>query len=109
MKRYIGRRRHDGSLAVTVRIDDQPERDLDPRYDLRNHSPAGYETSYCGSGPAQLALAILADCIGDEAAQRVYQPYKRRVIANLPRDENWVLSETEVKNVAQDLIGGEGG
>lgn len=37
------------------------EDDLAPRLDLVNHSPAGLNWGYGGSGPAQLALAILAD------------------------------------------------
>ena len=34
---------------------------LSPRNDLFNHSPSGFEWGYPGSGPAQLALALLAD------------------------------------------------
>jgi len=36
-------------------------KDLNPRSDLMNHSPDGFNWGYGGSGPAQLALAILAD------------------------------------------------
>ncbi len=36
-------------------------RPLGPRLDLANHSPDGFSWGYGGSGPAQLALAILAD------------------------------------------------
>ena len=38
---------------------------LDSRRDLWNHSPTGFEWGYCGSGPAQLALALLADHLGE--------------------------------------------
>lgn len=41
-------------------------RPLEPRHDLRNHSPDGFEWGYSGSGPAQLALALAADVLGDD-------------------------------------------
>jgi hypothetical protein len=59
-------------------------RPLSLRLDLWNHSPTGFEFGYGGSGPAQLALAILADCCGDEAALVYHQAFKWAVIARLP-------------------------
>lgn len=59
--------------------------ELDPRYDLRNHSPDGFSWGYGGSGPAQFALAILAKVTNDdEFALRHYQQFKAEVIAKLP-------------------------
>jgi hypothetical protein len=49
-----GKRRSEGGGAP-VHVDGQP---LDPRHDLYNHSPDGFEWGYHGSGPAQLALAL---------------------------------------------------
>lgn len=58
---------------------------LPPRLDLRNHSPTGFAWGYGGSGPAQLALALLADATGnDELALKHYQCFKAQVVANLP-------------------------
>ena len=54
------------------------------RLDLWNHSPTGFEFGYGGSGPAQLALAILADCCGDELAVKYHQAFKWAVIARIP-------------------------
>ena len=51
MKRYAGRRQ---GYVVNVTVDG---RRLNPRLDLWNHSPTGFEWGYSGSGPAQLALA----------------------------------------------------
>jgi hypothetical protein len=96
MKTYIGERNEDGSLSVFVRVDDGSGK-IDPRFDLRNHSPTGFECGYCGSGPAQLALAICANALGDdEKAQDVYQKFKVATIAGLPRDTDWELTETQV-------------
>ncbi len=39
---------------------------LPPRHDLRNHSPDGLKWGYAGSGPAQLALAVLPDALGSD-------------------------------------------
>jgi len=58
---YEGRRWPD-RVEVTFRRTAPPEpggKRLDPRNDIRNHSPAGFEWGYCGSGPAQLALALV--------------------------------------------------
>ena len=55
MKVYEGGR----SLAgAVVTVDGKP---LPPRYDLKRLSPAGFEWTYEGAAPAQLALALLAD------------------------------------------------
>jgi len=62
---------------------------LDLRLDLANHSPTGFEWGYQGSGPAQLALAILADALGDEDALRLYQEFKRQIVSRVPRGLAW--------------------
>jgi hypothetical protein len=50
-----------------------------------NHSPTGFAWGYGGSGPAQLALAILLACCPKDVAIRNYQRFKREVIAGLPK------------------------
>jgi hypothetical protein len=90
MKEYRGIRIGDGA---TVTVNSQP---LNPRHDLRNHSPNGFEWGYSGSGPAQLALAILADHLGDdERAQAVYQDFKFAVVAGLSGDE-WMMNSQQI-------------
>jgi len=70
---------------------------LNPRFDLYNHSPTGFMWGYGGSGPAQLALAILADLLGDDTqALMLYQPFKWKVIATLPMGEDWELTGDDV-------------
>ena len=53
MKIYRGQR---SGYAVDTTVNG---RALNPRFDLWNHSPSGFEWGYGGSGPAQLALAKL--------------------------------------------------
>ena len=72
---------------------------LDSRYDLRNNSPTGFAWGYNGSGPAQLALAILTDYFGAKPggkalAEALYQPFKFTVIVALP--ECWKMNFEEV-------------
>lgn len=72
------------------------------RLDLWNHSPTGFEFGYGGSGPAQLALAILADCCGDELALVFHQAFKWAVIARLP-GPGASLTGTFVRDVLSGL------
>ena len=98
MKCYEGRRE---GYAVIVTVDG---RRLDPRHDLWNHSPSGFEWGYGGSGPAQLALAILADhCSNDAEALDCYQQFKTTVIAKLPQGA-WSLTRAEITQVRHALL-----
>lgn len=56
---------------------------LDPSESQRynNHSPDGFNWGYGGSGPAQLALAIMLKITGKPDN---YQDFKWRVIAKIP-------------------------
>ncbi len=103
MKVYLGSRT-EGGLTVVVCEEGGPERPLEPRLDLRNHSPTGFECGYGGSGPAQLSLALCADALGDDVhAQAVYQAFKFRVVGRLSRDQDWQLTESEIREVIAGL------
>jgi hypothetical protein len=96
-KQYEGRRE---GHAVIVTVDG---RRLNPRLDLWNHSPTGFEWGYGGSGPAQLALAILADhCGKDRQAFNLHHRFKWAVIAELP-GRRWALTSQEIDQVLQHL------
>lgn len=97
MKAYAGRRE---GHAVVVVLDGHP---LDPRLDLWRHSPTGFEWGYGGSGPAQLALAILADHLGDdERALALYQRFKRAVVSHFPY-AGWTLTSTQINHALASL------
>jgi hypothetical protein len=101
MKTYTGTRTEDGCAVVVS--DGERSRALDPRFDLRNHSPTGFEWGYGGSGPAQLALALAADVLADdEAALEIYQRLKFRVVGGLPHG-GWTLTEEELAEAIQSL------
>lgn len=67
---------------------------LEPRFDLRNHSPDGFEWGYNGSGPSQLALAILANEYGDKVAQEYYIDFREAFVARIVTDKWTLESET---------------
>jgi hypothetical protein len=52
-----------------------------------NHSPTGFMWGYAGSGPAQLALAILLTRTKEETAVKLYQRFKFTFIATLPQTD----------------------
>ena len=95
------RRCSEGYAAVY--IDDKrlsPARSLK----LRRHSPTGFEWGYGGSGPAQLALALMLEAgLTDEEATRLYQPFKFQVIAGL--DDGDTLAGADVLGWAERASG----
>ena len=90
MRRYVGRRE---GYAADVSVDGRP---LNPRLDLWNHSPTGFEWGYGGSGPSQLALALLADHFGDDQkAVELHHYFKWEVVAKLPK-RGWTLTSEQI-------------
>lgn len=111
-KTYHGRREAGGSCTVWVvdeplelleaeAVSESARRELPLRLDLHGHSPTGFQWGYGGSGPAHLALAMLADALGDdEVALDHYQEFKR---AHIERFENeWTCTAEKIRHfVAQ--------
>jgi hypothetical protein len=56
-----------------------------PSQKVVNHSPDGFAWGYAGSGPAQLALAILLKLLPKDFARSEYQDFKFDVIQRLPQ------------------------
>src|SRR5579872_4011957 len=89
MKTYAGKRTMDG-LVVTV--DGQR---LSEHYEVRQFTNRGFEWSYEGTSPQQLALAILFDHLGaNDRAIALAEPFMRDVVANF--DNDWTLTGDEV-------------
>src|SRR4029077_18188337 len=87
---YVGKR---VGLGCVVTAGGRP---LPLRLDLASHSPSGFELGYTGSGPAQLALALLAHHPGSDAlALNHYQKFKMSVVAGLRRDR-WNIPGHEI-------------
>lgn len=98
MKTYAGGR----SLAgAEVTVDGHP---LDPRYDLKRLSQTGFEWTYAGAGPAQLALALLAEHLGDDAkALALHDAFMRAVVADL--DNSWELTSDDIDAALGSIAG----
>ena len=98
MKVYKGVRAAQGCV---VTVDGAP---LDPRLDLKRHSTAGFEWGYDGTGPRQLALAILADYFGDGSqALSQHKTFAETVIAELEGDE-WTLTEQRIRSALDQVV-----
>jgi hypothetical protein len=107
-KTYHGRRLPDGACEVWIEetsvaaIGDAAKSGLARHplplcLEIRNHSPTGFEWGYGGSGPAQLALALLVDALGSvEIAEAHYQDFKREIVSGLGRD--WSLRVQEIRD-----------
>ncbi len=96
MKRYVGERTIDG---IRVLVDGAP---LDPRVDLKALSPEGFEWTYEGDGPAQLALALLADHLEDDAkALALYDTFMRAVVAHF--DNDWEMTGPDIDTALANL------
>jgi hypothetical protein len=95
MRTYTGTRAFDG---LDVRVDGRP---LDPRFDLRTFSKNGFEWSFEGASPQQLALAILADATDEATALRLSQPFMAAIVANF--DNDWEMTEEDVRSAVRSL------
>lgn len=71
---------------------------LNPRHDLVSHSPTGFEWGYGGSGPAQLALAMMCHEYGEAKAARIYQTFKWRFLATI-KGEEWTINSLGIEHV----------
>lgn len=63
---------------------------LDPKKSQKiiNHSPDGFNHGYGGSGPSQLALAVVLEVTGSPNG---YQEFKWQHIANIPIDQDFEI------------------
>ncbi len=66
-----------------------------------NHSPDGFNWNYSGSGPAQLALAILLELFPKEIAVSNHQDFKFKFIAGLPQGD--FDTELEIPDYAKNV------
>jgi uncharacterized protein DUF6166 len=98
MKHYLGDRTIDG---VKVTVDDTP---LDTCADVVEYSKNGFEWSYEGPEPRQLALALLVDHLGDrEKAKRLVEPVMRAVVANFGNE--WEMTSADLDQALSALSG----
>jgi Family of unknown function (DUF6166) len=102
---YEGERGPDG--CKVWRIEDNRRTRLDPRRSqkLFNHSPDGFEWGYGGSGPAQLALALVLDTLGNgnnDRAVALHQAFKWKIVSRMAF-EHWELSQESIVATIAEL------
>jgi Family of unknown function (DUF6166) len=98
MKIYEGSRTMDG-LVVTV-----DGTALSEHYEVKQFTRRGFEWTYEGTSPQQLALAILFDYTGDpQRAVALSEPFMKDVVANF--DNDWRLTGDEIDGFLRDRRG----
>lgn len=92
--KYIANRTAAGNSVI---VQTQAGREhLRLRSDLISYRPPGFGWAHTGSGPAQLALALLAHASGsDEFALEHHQVFQHEIVARLPRN-GWQLTSEQV-------------
>jgi hypothetical protein len=89
MKKYTGERTIDG---IAVLVDGKP---LSPHYDQLKLTDYGFEWSYEGPEPSQLAFALLYDHLGDTAAaKKFHRGFMEHVVANF--DNDWEMTGADI-------------
>ena len=71
--------------------------DPKPSLAVNNHSPDGFSWGYAGSGPAQLALAILMEEFSLDFARENYNAFMRDVICGLDMGNAFTLTSDSVR------------
>jgi len=95
---FQGKRTIDG-LVVSV-----DGKRLDEHYGVKRYTTWGFEWTYEGDSPQQLALAVLVEHLGDnERAIRLADAFMRKVVANL--DNDWMLTGAEIDAAIAEIEG----
>src|SRR4029079_19218233 len=98
MRVFEGQRTIDG-LVVTVDGKRLPE-----HYEVKQFTTWGFEWTYEGESPQQLALAILVEHLGDkERAIRVSEPFMKKIVADM--DNDWTLTAEEIDRAIAGIDG----
>lgn len=87
-----------------------------PSQRIKNHSPDGFNFGYLGSGPSQLALALLLDAIGETPleerpssetapvlAERWYQEFKNTFVSQWNED-TFRITRAEIANWLRTVV-----
>ena len=97
MKVYAGDRTIDG---VMVTVDGEP---LDEHAGMPGFSRGGFEWSYEGNGPSQLAYAILANHFGDaRKAAELQARFMRAAVANFQNE--WEMTSADIERMLKTML-----
>lgn len=81
------------------------DRILDPYVSLKfvKHSLDGFSWGYGGSGPAQLALAVLLEIMPYHLALEYYHDFKFMVLSGLPGDQDFDV-KIDIRDVFDRIL-----
>ena len=75
---------------------------LDPRLDVKTYTDYGFDWSYEGDSPRQLALAILMEHFGDASqAMDLAEPFMMRVVANFGNE--WEMTSADIDTAIANI------
>ena len=87
--------RHSAGVGGQLVLKDDNILSPRPSQKMWNHSPDGFNWGYQGSGPAQLALALLLDATANPSLSvRLHQDFKREKVASWQDD--WKINSEEI-------------
>jgi hypothetical protein len=110
-KTYVGVRQSSAPGDVWVRVLDPESSVPIARLSAPDYHSTGYEWGYHGSGPAELALAILLDHLGEQPryqcehrslAWQLHQAFKRAFVTDWK--ETWRLSAEQIDGWLSDQV-----
>ena len=90
-----------GSDGCTVTVNGVA---LAQRTDLRQYSSNGFEWGYEGSGPQQLALAILTDHFADHNQALAKHKVFMEVVIAVMRDDEWILTSNQIEGSFSQVV-----
>jgi hypothetical protein len=91
-----------GCAATHSVLHDGTPLDLEHSLRLKRHSPTGFAWGYAGSGPAQLALALLLEFTTETEALARYQAFKADLVAPLPMGHDFTWPDSLVETWLAD-------
>lgn len=94
MKKYFGRQNQDKAGPIDIFVNYNSK--ITKLVHIVRHSPDGFQIGYSGSGPADTALSILADCVSLDVANAFYQEFKWQIVAGWK--ESFEITEKEIKD-----------
>jgi hypothetical protein len=99
---YFSRRGPSPGGTAVYAADGARARALDPRTDLADFGAARFSWGHRGPGPAQLALAILAEELGDEAALANRRRLEAGLVAGQPGDVPLEVTSAQVEGAVEN-------
>ncbi len=101
-KRYTGKLTREKVGGQRIMVKENDRQYLLPH--ITRHSPDGFNWGYSGSGPADTALSILADCLGLNQANQLYQDFKWDIVAGW--DNEFEITEKEIREWTKKINNG---